>query len=61
MTTRLGTSALFGPGLRARQLDKFPRALSPKGESIKVFVQTRADHTPSDALAARLIERVLST
>jgi acetyl-CoA synthetase len=31
---------------------------SVKGESIKVFVQTRADHTPSDALAATLIEHV---
>jgi acetyl-CoA synthetase len=29
-----------------------------KGETIKVFVQTRADHTPSDALAAALIEHV---
>jgi acetyl-CoA synthetase len=29
-----------------------------KGETIKVFVQTRADHVPSDALAAALIEHV---
>jgi acetyl-CoA synthetase len=29
-----------------------------KGEVIKVFVQTRADHTPSQALAATLIEHV---
>jgi len=29
-----------------------------KGESIKVFVQTRADHAPSDALSAALIEHV---
>lgn len=29
-----------------------------KGETIKVFVQTRADHVPSDALAAVLIEHV---
>jgi acetyl-CoA synthetase len=29
-----------------------------KGEIIKVFVQTRADHTPSEALAAALIEHV---
>jgi acetyl-CoA synthetase len=29
-----------------------------KGESIKCFVQTRADHVPSDALAAALIEHV---
>lgn len=29
-----------------------------KGETIKVFVQTRADHIPSDALAATLIEHV---
>jgi acetyl-CoA synthetase len=29
-----------------------------KGEIIKVFVQTRAAHTPSEALAAALIEHV---
>jgi acetyl-CoA synthetase len=29
-----------------------------KGEAIKVFVQVRADHVPSDALAAALIEHV---
>lgn len=29
-----------------------------KGETIKCFVQTRAGHTPSDALAAALIEHV---
>jgi acetyl-CoA synthetase len=29
-----------------------------KGETIKVFVQVRADHVPSDALAAALIEHV---
>jgi acetyl-CoA synthetase len=29
-----------------------------KGESIKAFVQVRADHVPSDALAAALIEHV---
>jgi acetyl-CoA synthetase len=29
-----------------------------KGETIKVFVQTRAEHVPSDALAAALIEHV---
>jgi acetyl-CoA synthetase len=29
-----------------------------KGETIKVFVQTRVDHAPSDALAASLIEHV---
>lgn len=29
-----------------------------KGETIKVFVQTRAEHIPSDALAAALIEHV---
>src|SRR6201998_4004810 len=29
-----------------------------KGESIKAFVQVRADHAPSDALAAALIEHV---
>ena len=29
-----------------------------KGESIKVFVQTRADHAPSEALSAALIEHV---
>ena len=29
-----------------------------KGEVIKVFVQTRADHVPSEALAATLIEHV---
>jgi acetyl-CoA synthetase len=29
-----------------------------KGETIKVFVQTRAEHLPSDALAAALIEHV---
>jgi acetyl-CoA synthetase len=29
-----------------------------KGETIKVFVQTRADHAPSEALSAALIEHV---
>lgn len=29
-----------------------------KGETIKVFVQTRSDHVPSEALAATLIEHV---
>jgi acetyl-CoA synthetase len=29
-----------------------------KGESIKVFIQTRADHAPSEALSAALIEHV---
>jgi acetyl-CoA synthetase len=29
-----------------------------KGETIKVFVQVRSDHVPSDALAAALIEHV---
>jgi acetyl-CoA synthetase len=29
-----------------------------KGEMIKVFVQTRADHVPSEALSAALIEHV---
>jgi acetyl-CoA synthetase len=29
-----------------------------KGETIKVFVQTRADHVPSEALASALIEHV---
>jgi acetyl-CoA synthetase len=29
-----------------------------KGESIKVFVQTRADHAPSESLSAALIEHV---
>jgi acetyl-CoA synthetase len=29
-----------------------------KGETIKVFVQTRADHVPSEALSAALIEHV---
>jgi acetyl-CoA synthetase len=31
---------------------------SLKGETIKVFVQTRADHAPSEALSAALIEHV---
>jgi acetyl-CoA synthetase len=58
---RIGTaeveSALVShPAVAEAAAIGIPDAL--KGETIKVFVQTRADHTPSEALANALIEHV---
>jgi acetyl-CoA synthetase len=58
---RIGTaeveSALVShPAVAEAAAIGIPDAL--KGETIKVFVQTRADHAPSEALSAALIEHV---
>jgi acetyl-CoA synthetase len=55
-TAEIESALVSHPAVAEAAAIGLPDAL--KGEVIKVFVQTRADHAPSDALSAALIEHV---
>jgi acetyl-CoA synthetase len=55
-TAEIESALISHPAVAEAAAIGIPDAL--RGESIKVFVQTRGDHTPSDALAATLIAHV---